>query len=92
MMQDYYYGPHMYGIGPWGGIVGLFFGILILVLVIRLIFFILRGGRSHRWEHWQHMHDIMQPGNRALDILNERYAKGEINKEEYEAKKNDITK
>ncbi|WP_010233683.1 SHOCT domain-containing protein [Clostridium arbusti] len=28
--------------------------------------------------------------NRALDILNERYARGEINEEEYKQKKNTI--
>jgi len=31
-----------------------------------------------------------RPGNRALEILAERYARGEINKEEYEHKKKDL--
>jgi uncharacterized membrane protein len=30
-------------------------------------------------------------GDSALDMLNKRYAQGEINKEEYEEKKKDIT-
>lgn len=30
-------------------------------------------------------------GNRALDILNERYARGELNREQYEQMKRDIS-
>ncbi|MDI6817063.1 MAG: SHOCT domain-containing protein [Actinomycetota bacterium] len=32
------------------------------------------------------------PSSKALGILNERYAKGEINKEEYEQRKQALTK
>lgn len=65
---------------------------LFWVLVIVLIIALLRGSRFRRWEYMQrHYHGQADQG-KALDILNERYAKGEISKEEYEAKKNDITK
>jgi putative membrane protein len=59
-------------------------GIMMIVfwaLVIALIVWIVRevsGGNSVRSR------------SNALDILKERYAKGEIDKEEFEAKKKDI--
>jgi len=76
----------MYGFyndGVWGGgnMLGWFGGGFMMIafwfLIIAFIVWIVReskgsGGRS---------------GERALDILKERYAKGEVNKEEFEAMK-----
>ena len=79
----------MYGLynnyGGWGyGMMGNAGGGLMMlafwVLLIALIFWIVReiSGRHNG------------SSARAMDILKERYAKGEINKEEFEAKKKDI--
>ena len=75
----------------WGG--GFGFGwIFMLVfwgLVIWGIIALVRGGTGHGcWGG--HNHDGHKQNNNALDILKERYAKGEINKEEFEAKKKDL--
>lgn len=73
-----------YGYGPGIGLFGALLTVLFWVLVIWLIVALAR--RSH-WGHGT----MMPPGNRsALDILKERYAKGEINKEEFEQKKKDL--
>ena len=66
----------MYGSGyGLGSIINLLWLILIVALVVYGVRWFARdGGRAL--------------GNKgALDILNERYAKGEIDKEEYEEKK-----
>ena len=80
----------MYGLyndyGGWGAgsMMGWFGGgiimILFWILFIALIVWVVRevsGRNSHS-------------GSRALDILKERYAKGEMSKEEFESKKKDI--
>lgn len=57
---------------------------LMLLIWTAIIFFIIwlaLTARSHR---------LTDPGGTALDILKERYAKGEINKEEFEEKKKEL--
>ncbi|MGH7141324.1 MAG: SHOCT domain-containing protein [Minisyncoccia bacterium] len=73
-----------YGFGFWP--FSFAFHILWLILFIIVIIWLVRfafgfGGPRGKWR--------IMSGN-ALDVLNERYAKGEINKEEYEQKKKDL--
>lgn len=86
-----WYGPgHMWGFG-WGFwfmplMMLLFF--LVCVGVFRLLF----GSGRHHWGPPWHMMESMgrfrgDPTLSALQILNERYAKGEIDKAEYEERK-----
>ncbi len=67
-----------WGMG-FGWILSLFFWVAVLVAVIALV----------RW-----MSDQPRSGDgggkRALDILQERYARGEIEREEYEQKRRDL--
>ena len=81
----------MYGLydnyGGWGagGMMGSFWGgfmmIVFWVLIALLIMWLIREARGNG----------LQSGLKALDILKERYAKGEISKEEFETKKKDIS-
>lgn len=74
-MENFYYG-HMFGWGIGGGFMMLLFWGMVILLIVWLVREV--GGTSSN-----------QP-NRALEILKERYAKGEISKEEFEAKKKDL--
>jgi len=78
--------PWMWG---WGHHMG-FFSIIMMALfwiavIIAVIFLIrwLAASTSHRDRE-------AKSGESALEILKIRYAKGEINKEEFEAKKKDL--
>jgi putative membrane protein len=86
MMHLYNYGNYGPGyaigfgfLGVLGALLHLIFWLIIIAIIFR--FFRRRGmaGRRHMW---------MQSS--ALDILKERYAKGEINKTEFEEKKKDL--
>ena len=63
----------------WGMGFSWLFALIFFVVVIWLLF----RSRSQ-------MPDQRNQGKTAIDILKERYVKGEINKEEFEEKKKDI--
>lgn len=79
-----------YGFHPLWGLVGGVFSIVVTVVVIVLIIKVIRAifghGHGRDWSHWK---DMVKGGS-AMEILKERYAKGEINKEEFETKKKDL--
>jgi len=79
-MMGYYDWPMMGGWG-FGGmmIFNLIFGILIIVGLIYLVRYLIRGGHSQ-----------ISAEDSALNILKERYAKGEIDKKEFEEKMKDL--
>lgn len=72
-----------YGLGPIGMIIWIVILIAIIVAVVWLVRSLAGSGG----------HSQLPPGPRrspGLDILEERYAKGEINRDEYLEKKKDI--
>ena len=67
----------MYGYWDFWPLYGIFWAVIWIVFS--------RIGWRNRGERWRRGTD-----KSALDILKERYAKGEINKAEFEEKKRDI--
>jgi putative membrane protein len=62
--------------GTWGGLLSLFFWAIVLFLVVKVV---------------RELTHQKGKGKSALGILEERYARGEINKVESEEKKKDLT-
>jgi len=72
----YYYYPHSFNF--LGNLLEVVFWIAIIFLIIRVVKNLKAG------------HHGFTLGKSALDILKERYAKGEIEKAEFETKKKDL--
>jgi putative membrane protein len=78
--------PWMWGWGHHIGFFSMIMMVLFLIAVIIAVIFLIRwlaaspGHRNHE----------ARSGDSALEILKIRYAKGEINKEEFEEKKKDL--
>jgi putative membrane protein len=76
---------------PWGPMswYGMIFGpimmIVVLATVVVVVVLIVRWLGGGSWG--TPLHDYRQPPKTALDILKERFAKGEIEKDEFEEKK-----
>jgi len=68
MMGNYGYGMVGYG--------GMFFGFLFWIIIIALAYFLIKSLIEHNKTNGA--------GKSALDIAKERFAKGEITKEEFE--------
>ena len=84
--EGWHMGPGMmgdWGMGWFGGIFMIVFWILILVGLVFVIRWLVqttgKGGHGG------------QSGSRASDILKERYARGEIDKAQFEAMKRDLS-
>lgn len=81
--------------GMMGGIMMLIFWVIIIIIFLWLISWIVGQNRHNSLfccgDH-NHNHDTDEKNGNALEILKERYAKGEIDKKEFEEKKKDLYK
>ena len=74
-----------YGMGGWGGGIG---SLLILVLLVIGVIYLWRAIEGGRHERPTRDADTTRTQeDSALRILRERYARGEIDKEEYDRRK-----
>ena len=89
MYGNYGYGYHMNGLGFFGGILEFVFWIFVIILVIRILRHIF-GGRKYGHGCWGGMCGHEMHGDKSISILRERYAKGEIEKKEFDEKKKEL--
>ena len=84
MGQGYGHGYGMMGYGFGPGPIGLIFMAVVLIAIIVGVVWLVRSLAA---PHAQHM---MPKRSAGLDVLEERYARGEVPREEYLEKKKDI--
>jgi putative membrane protein len=84
-MPPYRFGPHGYGGGP--PIFGLLVLIVVLAIVVWVVLSITRHSSHHHPHRPHHFDDGAATGasetSEALKILNERFARGEIDADEF---------
>ncbi|MEJ2665560.1 MAG: SHOCT domain-containing protein [Deinococcales bacterium] len=79
-----------YGMGGWGGF-GWIGPLLFVVLLVLGIVYLGRALGLGRSEHLAPGSDALPKGeDRAMQILRERYARGEIDAEEFDRRKQDL--
>jgi putative membrane protein len=84
--QGWHMGPGMmggWGMGWFGGIFMIIFWILILVALAFFVKWLIQSTSGRRSDYPE--------SSRALEILKERYARGEIDRAEFEEKKKVLT-
>jgi putative membrane protein len=72
-----------YGMSWMGGIFMIIFWVAVIVAIVFLIRWLLVASRTGA-------HGPVHGGESALDILKKRYARGEIDKQEFEEKKREL--
>ena len=77
-----------YGMNPGFSVLGFVFQVLFWGLVIMLIMKLFRSSHS---SHCCHNDEEEMIEDRSLEIVKERYAKGEIDKKEFEQLKKDLS-
>jgi len=83
------YGMHGYGfggLGIWGGLIGLILNIAIIVGIVWLVVWAVRRFTSGS-AHWNQS----SGGQAPRDILQVRYARGEITREQYQEMLKDLS-
>ena len=84
MGQGYGHGYGMMGYGFGPGPIGLIFMAVVLIAIIVGVVWLVRSLAA------PHAHHMMPKRSAGLDVLEERYARGEVPREEYLEKKKDI--
>jgi putative membrane protein len=72
--------------GGWFGALGMLIWLLVLAILVAGVVWLVRSTARH--PDSPHFRERRSPG---LDVLEERYARGEINRDEYLQKKRDIS-
>lgn len=74
----------------WGGM-WVFPVIMLTIIIVALYLIFGRGGFRPPWQDHDNYSSGKKDAETAIDILEKRYVKGEISKEEFEQIKKDLT-